>query len=59
MKLNKLIRCPRHWLLGTMVALMLAENSVRALGAVHFQLYQVNAQIGYIPAANQCDSYSQ
>jgi len=33
------------------------EGSVRALGMVDFPLYQVNAQIGYIPAASQQGSF--
>ena len=44
----------RFWLsLSTAVA----EGCVRALWMVDFALYEANAQIGYIPAANQQGSF--
>ena len=53
MKITKLLRQPRVWLLALLASLAIAEASVRALGMVDFALYQADAQIGYIPAANQ------
>lgn len=57
MKITKLLHRPRHWLLLVMVALLVAEGGVRALGLVDFPLYEANARIGYIPAANQRGSF--
>jgi hypothetical protein len=57
MKLNKFFKQPRSWLLLVIAALLTAEGGVRALGIVDFALYEANAQIGYIPAANQHGSF--
>jgi hypothetical protein len=47
----------RYWLLLALAALPVAEGGVRAFGLVDFPLYEANAQIGYIPAANQEGSF--
>ena len=57
MKLNKLFRRPWHWLLWITEFLILVEGSECALSAVDFPLYEANAQIGYIPTANQHGSF--
>lgn len=57
MKTFKFFSTARSWLLMFMAALAIAEGSVRALGLVDFPLYDANAQIGYIPAANQQGSF--
>ncbi|MCM2346185.1 MAG: hypothetical protein NDI95_05995 [Acidovorax soli] len=46
-----------HWLLLFVTTLLVAEGGVRALGLVDFPLYDADAQIGYIPAANQQGSF--
>lgn len=57
MKFTKLLHRPHHWLLLVVTALLAAEGGVRALGMVDFPLYEANARIGYIPAANQQGSF--
>ena len=57
MKTIKFFSTARSWLLTFMAALAIAEGSVRALGLVDLPLYDANAQIGYIPAANQQGSF--
>lgn len=57
MKQNQLFHRPRHWLLVAVVSLLIAEGGVRTFGLVDFPLYEANAQIGYIPAANQQGSF--
>lgn len=48
----------RYWLpLSMAIALAVAEGGVRALGQVDFALFEANAQVGYIPAANQQGSF--
>jgi hypothetical protein len=57
MKITKLLRQPRHWLLLLVAVVLLVEGGVRALGLVDFALCGANAQIDYIPAANQQGSF--
>ncbi len=57
MKLNQPSYRPRQWLLFVVAALSVAECVVRAFGLIDFPLYEANAQIGYIPAANQQGSF--
>lgn len=54
---NKLFLRPRYWLLSLVALVLLAEGFARALGLVDFPLYEANAQIGYIPAADQHGSF--
>ena len=54
---NRMLRWLRYPLLGAVAALALAEGGVRAFGLVDFPLYAANAQIGYMPAANQQGSF--